>query len=704
MADPYADAAKTPGAPEPYGRDPVTGQPLYIGNDGQIYWVPPVSNTPGAGSGGGGGLVPSGGTPVVAPPDVVQRAFGDQPGSGAGPAGSWTSITDAQGNVVFYNPTTGQTQSPGINVGDPNAITPYQQQQIDLQLQQLNQSAQQTQQQGQQFDAGQQQAADQFNAQLFTQIETSNAQIRSQQAQLAESIRQSDIADAAAREQMRFAIRQVEVATEEGNANRLQNAVQIRANIQNQIQTIGLQRQSLVSNIEQGNAAIANNAAMYNATAKANADALNEQRRQTNLQQLQSVSTEIGTLAQNPADVGKLAAFLRSGQNDAISSAIARGEDAITDESLLGLRGLLGVRDELQKGPTEAQPYLIDPTFANVPEFANDLGVAPEISDIFQPINFDASGIERGATAPAPDYSQFFTPIQQPAPVQVTPTQPVVNQQVVPQQPVPVQQPQAPQTQQQAIAAQPDIWADILSRLSPDKGGTYGLEHGGMVPPGMPVRVGDSSDGKENEELAMVDAQGNLVVMPMDKLPKAENGGIFNKANPQIGITGDSTFSNVTPLQLTGGVPFNKANPGSGAPLGLSVNGGQAFDKANPVVGVTGDSTFGAPTSGAPTAQNVAQTAQNPSLGTGQIAPVSAEVARLFLSDVQQDALRRGGFTDPTQVSPLKVSAPGTSNFLQQLSASVAGTLGYGPEPLFFEELRKLQPQGVSRGTARRTA
>jgi len=83
--------------------------------------------------------------------------------------------------------------------------------------------------------------------------------------------------------------------------------------------------------------------------------------------------------------------------------------------------------------------------------------------------------------------------------------------------------------------------------------------------------------------------------------------------------------------------------------------------------------------------------------------PVAPDVARLFLSDVQRDALRRGGFTDPTQVSPLKVAAPGTSQYLRQLSASVAGTLGYGPPELFFEELQRLRPTGVRSGAARRT-
>ena len=90
-------------------------------------------------------------------------------------------------------------------------------------------------------------------------------------------------------------------------------------------------------------------------------------------------------------------------------------------------------------------------------------------------------------------------------------------------------------------------------------------------------------------------------------------------------------------------------------------------------------------------------------VGVGQVGPVSADVARLFLTDVQRDALRRGGFTDPTRVSPLRVSAPGTSQYLQQLSASVAGTLGFGPSDLFFEELQRLRPTRVRGGVARRT-
>ncbi len=110
------------------------------------------------------------------------------------------------------------------------------------------------------------------------------------------------------------------------------------------------------------------------------------------------------------------------------------------------------------------------------------------------------------------------------------------------------------------------------------------------------------------------------------------------------------------------------------------------------------DAPNGTRSTAAPTVQ---QTAQNPL--TNQIGPVSPEIARAFQTQVGQDALRRGGFDDPRDVSPIKVSAPGTSKFLQDLSASVSGTLGFGSPELFMEMVRRLTPQGVRQGVARRT-
>ena len=173
-----------------------------------------------------------------------------------------------------------------------------------------------------------------------------------------------------------------------------------------------------MTEVEGLNAQIENNVRVFNAQEAARVEELNEQRRQSNLQQLQSVSAQIGELASNPADVGKLAGFLRSGRRDAISSAIARGENAITDESLLGLRGLLGAREGLQQGPTQALGNFIDADLIDVPVFDTPLGEVPDIDQIYNEIAFDPSGIERGASQPAVDYSQYYQEIGVPPEIQ----------------------------------------------------------------------------------------------------------------------------------------------------------------------------------------------------------------------------------------------------------------------------------------------
>ena len=296
-----------------------------------------------------------------------------------------------------------------------------------------------------QFDAGQAnaaaaQGAAQFNAQQRFNVEQANAanalraaeanqaarlrvqelnaSLRTQQAQLAEQIRQFDIDDARQRENLRFLLRKEQVATEEGNRASLQNAHALREQVSARIENNRLQRQQMVTEVKSLNAQMENNVRVFNAQEAARVEQLNEQRRQANLDRLERVSAQIGELAQNPADVGKLAAFLRSGRPNAISSAIARGEDAITDESLLGLRGLLGVRDELQRGPTLATGNFIDAELVDVPEFATPLGTAPAIEELFQPITFDPSGIERGPSAAAGDLGAAFAPLGLPPEVQ----------------------------------------------------------------------------------------------------------------------------------------------------------------------------------------------------------------------------------------------------------------------------------------------
>lgn len=725
----------------------------------------------------------------------------------------------------------------------------------------------------QQFNAQLEQQAQLANQQAQIRVAETNAQLRAQEASLTEQIRQTDLQDARERENLRFMVVREGIAVEEGNQARLQSAVALREQIEGRIESNRLTRQQMTTDVQTINAQIENNVNVFNAQEKARTEALNEARRATNLSELRENAELIGELAANPADVGKLAGFLRAGGGGQISSAIARGENAITDESLAPLSGALGAQRSLLEGPTVATPNLIEGAFVDAPVFDTPLGTAPEVADLFNAINPDFSGIERGPSPQALDPSQFFQQIGLPPEIQATllqmppevqaqfieqftgggaaqiaptggaaggavPTvestfQPVINPNALntagePLQPrefaatVPVGEtdlviPEGTNVDNIDPTLTQDLIDEFFGRLTQ-------MEHGGKAPPGTPVVVGDGKG--DSRELAMTDARGNLVVIPFDKLPHAQDGGVFEDffsgiesrffdrtaGTPTEGTKLSPTFDDISlqpisgfPSDRTGGVPtegtklsptFEDLDPvvsvgpapvegsldrtafgtdptfdfSSAEPVQQPLIGSPTFlpapiqpiDKTAPFspfipttaphgipernrFGFVGDRTTLGPgpilqpdevlpasrtrvesqieqmlanltelsnpqpaaiqqPAPIPTAQAVAQTAQNPAVGTGQIAPVSSQDALSFLSGVQQDALRRGGFTDPTQISPIRVSAPGTSRFLQDLSASVAGTFGFGPTSLFFEELARLQPRGVGQGIARRTA
>lgn len=164
------------------GYDPDSGQPLFLDtNTGQIKWYQaPSGGTPLAG--GGGAMV--GGNPgglQAAPASVVQSAFGQQ--GSTGPTGSWVSVTDANGNVKFYNPTTGQTQDPGINVGE--AEPPWF---VQRGLQQQDIAGERA------FQIQQSQQLQQFQAYQAELDRAATAEFRAQQLELAR--RQEQRADA----------------------------------------------------------------------------------------------------------------------------------------------------------------------------------------------------------------------------------------------------------------------------------------------------------------------------------------------------------------------------------------------------------------------------------------------------------------------------------------------------------------------------
>jgi len=714
MADPFDDD-DAPEAPKPFGVDPVTGAPLYIGLDGQIYWVQPTPA--GGGTGGTAGSVP-----VVAPPDVVQRAFGDQPKAGA--SGSYTAITDVAGNVVFFNPTTGQTVNSGINVGDGTQITPYQQTQIDAQQQQLDQSAQRDAQTLQQFREGQAQDAQQF----YTQIQQAT-QLANQDALLTIEGLNAQIGQQ--NEQLRFAALQEEVRTAEGNRTALLNAQALRADIQSRITSAQNERARIETQVDQVNQAAKIAVDQFNAQQQFDAAELNERLRLENLSLQADTAASIGEQARNPADVGVVAARLRAG--DSIGAQIARGESAITERSTEQLGELLGVQRELQKGPAVFNPTSLtfDPIAS--PELPAIDTTIPSLADLFQEVSFDPSGIG-DPTAPI-DASQFLldapaAPASLPAGGGAAASAPTDGTSFAP-----TPQPTAADTQRvEDLKAQNIIpgglnpagnptYVDKVGGVSEDAIREFyarlGLAEGGQVD-GMAI-VGDPKRGKPNEpnpELVVGDAQ----VIPMDRIGELMQalgmGGIRKLAHggtlgSDFLADGDQQFLGPTePGAIFGpGTRTGAATPLAPVPNAVTGGGLTATDRYAATPGVTPQN----PLAALPTVTD-GQPAPAPATGSNFLGgpsplaqqtgatPLTFEEVMAFLEQSQRDAVSRAGITNIGQLTPIGNSAPGTSNFLKTLAGSTSAALGFGPLELFLEQLNRLTPQGVGRGVARRTA
>ena len=255
------------------------------------------------------------------------------------------------------------------------------------------------------FEASEQRATSEFAQSLKLQRDT-----------LMQSIRGFEAQDARDSENMRFLLRKQQVAVEEGNRTALQQAFGLQEQISSRIESTRLQRQQLVTNVQTLNAQMASETARFNSQQQMQADQINESRRQANLDQRRGVARDIAEFSANPGDVGKMASYLRSGGATGITQAMAAGETAITDESLLPLELLLGTRNELNGGPNNFDPTLVDAPEVAIPEFA-EMADAPGIDALFDAVEFDESGIlSEGELPPAPDgalgpyYDQYLPP------------------------------------------------------------------------------------------------------------------------------------------------------------------------------------------------------------------------------------------------------------------------------------------------------
>jgi hypothetical protein len=227
---------------------------------------------------------------------------------------------------------------------------------------------------------------------------------------LQESIREFEAQYARDAENLRFLLRKEQVAVEEGNRSALQNAIALREQIASRVESNRLQRTTLEQNVRTLNAQMAQEAAQFNAQQALQADQINEARRQANLEQRRGVARDIAEFSANPGDIGKQLAYLRAGGAAPITEALAGGEVGYTDESLLPLQLLLGTRNELNEGPGFVEAERITAPVIGLPQF-EEFEEIPDVSELWDPIEFDDSGIVGAELGAPPDVYGEVEPV-----------------------------------------------------------------------------------------------------------------------------------------------------------------------------------------------------------------------------------------------------------------------------------------------------
>jgi len=247
---------------------------------------------------------------------------------------------------------------------------------------------------------------------------------------------------------------------------------------------------------------------------------LTEQARQFNTEQRRQVQNDIAQLSANPGDIVKAEALKQqAGGGSPISTAIAQGGNAITDESLKPLTELLNLRDSLSgqaqqpgqvfNGGVATGDTPQDPAAAAARQAANLNNVLGQVLQGNQnqplagsPIATALEGIAGTPGSAVQNNGGIFS---------AAPGTPGSQQGF--------------QGAMAAPSAEEQALIDEMARMT---GLSFG-ERGGVF--SGPVVTGDSSTGRENQEMVM--SASPIVVMPipndsMGKAPHAQTGGVFS--------------------------------------------------------------------------------------------------------------------------------------------------------------------------------
>lgn len=224
--------------------------------------------------------------------------------------------------------------------------------------------------------------------------------------------------------------------------------------------------------------------------------------RQQNIAQRQSLARDVAEFARAPGDIGQFAAFLRAAGPNPISTAVQQGQSAVTNESLAPLAANLGLMGELQQEQAELR---------------RQPGIFSSLAGLMQP------------TA-----------------VQDVPLPPL---------PQAVQTPQRIGPDFSGMAPRPGLvptnyqgqWIDAAGTVYDAAGNVIGTPTTTRTPTQSPPRY-LAEGGKTNAQMLMVGEKGPeilmnpmnapVIVMPMEKMARAQSGGMFGDLSALLTLAG----------------------------------------------------------------------------------------------------------------------------------------------------------------------
>lgn len=309
-------------------------------------------------------------------------------------------------------------------------------------------------------------------------------------------------------------------------------------NQQTTIATLQAQRQQMELTRAVQQAQMQQATDQFNASMQFNVQQGNQQAQAQKRSELAQSARDIAGFSESPTDWGKLAAFELANRGGGF--ATDEQQNFTTDRSLQPLASGLENRDQIQASPDN--PYTFNPV--SVPMLPG-LGASPDIADI---LNNATSGSPGG-------YMDTGTPSAQDLLAQgIVPTADTASD------------------FEDRRATGDEMRTYLGAKGAPDWA-LAKMEHGGMVEGAF--IAGDSTDGKENEEVVIPDfpVQGQTFIIPKSKLtPKMKahlakfaTGGVFDSGilAPQKITTQARAFQTQAAQRARAGTPWESgALPG----------------------------------------------------------------------------------------------------------------------------------------------